>query len=69
MADIDKINGVDVGDIDKVDGVEKGDIDTLHSGEVPASQTNPSVSALTNYQFDTGDAKHGDWHIAQIILH
>lgn len=59
MADIDKINGVDVGDIDKVDGVEKGDIDTLHSGEVPASQTNPSVSALTNYQFDTGDAKHG----------
>ena len=36
MADIDKINGVDVGDIDKVDGVEKGDIDTIHSGEVPA---------------------------------
>ena len=59
MADIDKINGVDVGDIDKIDGADKGDIDTLHSGEIPASQTDPSVSALTNYQFDSGDTKNG----------
>ena len=59
MADIDKINGVDVGDIDKIDGVDKGDVNTLHSGEVPASQTDPSVSALTNYQFDSGDARNG----------
>ena len=53
MADIDKINGVDVGDIDKVDGVEKGDIDTIHSGEVPASQSDPA-----NVDMTSGDNDH-----------
>ena len=65
MADISKINGVEIGDIDKVDGVEKGDIDTIHSGEVPASQTNPSVSALTKYikyKFDN------DVHLKKVML-
>ena len=59
MADISKINGVDIGDIEKINGADKGDLEKFNTGEVPASQTDPSVSALTNYQFDSGDAKNG----------
>ena len=59
MADISKINGVDIGDIAKINGADKGDLEKFNTGEVPASQTDPSVSALTNYQFDSGDAKNG----------
>lgn len=48
MADISKINGVEIGDISKVDNVGKDDIDKLLSGEVPASQANPALTSLTN---------------------
>ena len=42
MADIDKINGTDVGDIEKINGTDKGDIEKFNTGEVPASQSDPA---------------------------
>ena len=52
MADISKINGVEIGNISKLDGVEKDNIDTFHSGEVPASQSNAALTSLTNEDYN-----------------
>ena len=53
MADISKINGVEIGNISKLDGVEKDNINTFHSGEVPASQADPA-----NVDMTSGDNDH-----------
>ena len=52
MADISKINGVEIANVSKVDGVEKDNIDTFHSGEVPASQSNAALTSLTNEDYN-----------------
>jgi hypothetical protein len=56
MADISKVNGVEVGNISKVDNVETGNVDTLLSGEFPAQQSDPAQTSLTNIDFDSGKA-------------
>ena len=56
MADISKINGVEVGNISKVDTAETGNINTLLSGEFPAQQSDPAQTSLTNEDFDSGRA-------------
>ena len=52
MADISKINGVEVADISKVDNVETGNVDTILSGEVPAQQANAALTSLTNEDYN-----------------
>jgi len=56
MADISKVNGVEVGNISKVDNVETGNVDTLLSGEFPAQQSDPAHTSLTNEDYDSGRA-------------
>ena len=53
MADISKVNGVEVGNISKVDNVEKGNIDTLYTGEFPIAQADPA-----NVDMTSGDNDH-----------
>ena len=53
MADISKVNGVEVGNISKVDNVETGNVNTLLSGEFPAQQSDPANVDLTS-----GDNDH-----------
>ena len=52
MADISKVNGVEVGNISKVDNVETGNVNTLLSGEFPAQQADPALTSLTNEDFN-----------------
>ena len=52
MADISKINGVEVANISKVDNVETGNVDTILSGEVPAQQANAALTSLTNEDYN-----------------
>jgi hypothetical protein len=53
MADISKINGVDIGDIAKINGADKGDLEKFNTGEVPASQSDPA-----NVDMTSGDNDH-----------
>ena len=57
MADISKINGVEVGNISKLDTVETGNINTFHSGEFPAQQSDPAQTTLTNFDYESGQGK------------
>ena len=56
MADISKINGVEVANISKVDNVETGNVDTILSGEVPAQQANAALTSLTNEDYNASRA-------------
>jgi len=53
MADISKVNNVEVGNISKVDNVEKANVDTLLSGEFPIAQADPA-----NIDMTSGDNDH-----------
>lgn len=56
MADISKVNGVEVGNISKVDNVETANVDTILSGELPAAQANAVLTSLTNEDFNASKA-------------
>ena len=59
MADISKVNGVEVGNISKVDNVETGNVSTLLSGEFPAQQSDPA-----NVDMTSGDNDHPNGNTA-----
>jgi len=67
MADISKVNNVEVGNISKVDNVETGNVSTLLSGEFPAQQSDPANVDLTSGDNDHPNGTSQTWGPAATV--